>query len=144
MKKRKICFGAAVLAVVCLTAGAAIAAGEGSQTDPLITLSYLNQTALPAVTAQVKACYGNASGQQKFCECFVPTHMLCHAMGDLQYCFHFTIRHPKIGGHAGSVISCKFKCFSSHGTPSYSCVYSITSRKARKAFSLSIAVHYSC
>ena len=53
MKDRKIRFCAAVLAAVCLTVGAAVAAGEGTQADPLITLSYLNQTAIPAVLEQV-------------------------------------------------------------------------------------------
>jgi len=41
------------MAAVCLTVGAAVAAGEGTQADPLITLSYLNQTAIPAVLEQV-------------------------------------------------------------------------------------------
>ncbi len=53
MKDRKIRFCAAALAAVCLTVGAAVAAGEGTQADPLITLSYLNQTAIPAVLEQV-------------------------------------------------------------------------------------------
>lgn len=52
-KKRPVRFGAAALVVVCLTAGVAIAAGEGTQADPLITLSYLDQTAIPAVLEQV-------------------------------------------------------------------------------------------
>ncbi len=53
MKDRKIRFCAAALAAVGLTVGAAVAAGEGTQADPLITLSYLNQTAIPAVLEQV-------------------------------------------------------------------------------------------
>jgi len=53
MKDRKIRFCAAAMAAVCLTVGAAVAAGEGTQADPLITLSYLNQTAIPAVLEQV-------------------------------------------------------------------------------------------
>ena len=42
-----------LMAGVCLLAGVALAAGEGTQEDPLITLSYLNQTALPEVLKQV-------------------------------------------------------------------------------------------
>ncbi len=43
--------------LVCLTlAGAALAAGQqGTQSDPLVTLSYLNQQATPAILAQVDA-----------------------------------------------------------------------------------------
>ena len=58
MKEKKACavrFGAAALAALCLTAGAAMAAGSGSQSDPLVTLSYLTQTATPAVLEQVDA-----------------------------------------------------------------------------------------
>jgi len=44
--------GVAALVCLCLTAGAALAAG-GSQDDPLITLSYLTQTATPAILEQV-------------------------------------------------------------------------------------------
>ena len=36
---------AVALAGVCLLAGVALAAGEGTKEDPLITLSYLEQTA---------------------------------------------------------------------------------------------------
>lgn len=50
------------LAVLTLTAGVVVAAGEGTQADPLITLSYLNQTALPAVTEQVE---GKAAAYQE-------------------------------------------------------------------------------
>lgn len=56
MKDKKtvvIRVGVAALAALCLTAGAAIAVGEGTQADPLITLSYLTQTATPAVLEQV-------------------------------------------------------------------------------------------
>lgn len=56
MKSKKnfvIRFGAAALAGLILMAGVAVAAGEGSQSDPLITLSYLTQTAVPAVLEQV-------------------------------------------------------------------------------------------
>ena len=44
---------AAALAGVCLLAGVALAAGEGTKEDPLITLSYLEQTATPAILEQV-------------------------------------------------------------------------------------------
>lgn len=51
--RRAITLGAAVLAGLCLLAGIALAAGEGSQNDPLITLSYLNQTATDNILDQV-------------------------------------------------------------------------------------------
>ena len=50
------------LAALTLTVVGVIAAGEGTQADPLITLSYLNQTALPAVTEQVE---GKAAAYQE-------------------------------------------------------------------------------
>lgn len=44
-------------ALVCLTlAGVALAAGQqGTQADPLVSLSYLNQQATPSILAQVDA-----------------------------------------------------------------------------------------
>lgn len=45
--------GAAALCALCLTGGAALAAGEGGQNDPLITLSYLTQTVTPSILDQV-------------------------------------------------------------------------------------------
>ena len=49
----KIRLAAFCLAGTCLAAGAvALAAGE--QSDPLVTLSYLEQTALPGVVSQVE------------------------------------------------------------------------------------------
>ena len=45
--------GAAVLAGLCLTAGVALGAGEGTQSDPLVTLSYLTQTVTPSILDQV-------------------------------------------------------------------------------------------
>ena len=45
--------GAALLAGLCLTAGVTLAAGEGTQSDPLVTLSYLTQTAAPSILDQV-------------------------------------------------------------------------------------------
>ena len=56
MKNKKywgVRLGAVIMAAVCLMAGAAIAAGEGTQADPLITLSYLTKTAIPAILEQV-------------------------------------------------------------------------------------------
>ena len=44
---------AAALALTALCAGAALAAG-GDQNDPLVTLSYLEQTALPGVVQEVE------------------------------------------------------------------------------------------
>ncbi len=50
-KRLPILASALALAVLC--AGAALAAG-GDESDPLVTLSYLNETALPQVIAQVE------------------------------------------------------------------------------------------
>lgn len=52
----------AIAAVLGLAVGVGIAAGEGTQADPLITLSYLNQTVLPAVVEQVD---GKAAAYQE-------------------------------------------------------------------------------
>ena len=52
-KRWTIRFGAAALAAVLLGTVAALAAG-GDQTDPLVTLSYLDQTALPQIVKQVE------------------------------------------------------------------------------------------
>ena len=46
-KKWMIRLGAGALAAGCLVMGAALAAGD--QEDPLVTLSYLNQTAIPQI-----------------------------------------------------------------------------------------------
>ncbi len=45
--------GALALTALCLGTGAALAAG-GDKSDPLVTLSYLNETALPQVVKQVE------------------------------------------------------------------------------------------
>ena len=45
--------GALALTAVLLGTGAALAAG-GDQSDPLVTLSYLNQTAIPQIVKQVE------------------------------------------------------------------------------------------
>lgn len=50
------------LAALCLMGGIAAAAGEGTQADPLITLSYLTQTVIPAVLEQVN---GKAAAYQQ-------------------------------------------------------------------------------
>ena len=53
-KKTTVVRAAAIaLAGLCLTAGAALAAGEGTQSDPLVTLSYLTQTVTPTILGQV-------------------------------------------------------------------------------------------
>ena len=52
-KRWTIRLGAAALSAVLLGTAAALAAG-GDQTDPLVTLSYLNQTALPQIIKQVE------------------------------------------------------------------------------------------
>ena len=51
-RKWTVRLGGLLLAGLCLT-GAALAAG-GDQSDPLITLSYLNETAIPQVVNQVE------------------------------------------------------------------------------------------
>ena len=51
-KKWMIRLGAGALAAGCLVMGAALAAGD--QEDPLVTLSYLNQTAIPQIVEQVE------------------------------------------------------------------------------------------
>lgn len=43
----KIRVGAFCLTAVCLGTGVALAAGAGGEGDPLVTLSYLNETVLP-------------------------------------------------------------------------------------------------
>ena len=52
-KRWTIRLGAVALSAVVLGTGAALAAG-GSQSDPLVTLSYLNQTAMPQIVKQVE------------------------------------------------------------------------------------------
>ena len=52
-KRWTIRFGAAALSAVLLGTVATLAAG-GDQTDPLVTLSYLDQTALPQIVKQVE------------------------------------------------------------------------------------------
>lgn len=46
--------GLAALLVLCLSVGVVGAVGEGTKADPLLTLSYLTQTAIPAILEQVK------------------------------------------------------------------------------------------
>lgn len=52
-KQWTVRLGALALAVACLGTVAALAAG-GDRDDPLVTLSYLNETALPQVVKQVE------------------------------------------------------------------------------------------
>ena len=42
-RKWMVRLGAAALAALCLMIGVSMAAGEGTQADPLITLSYLTK-----------------------------------------------------------------------------------------------------
>ena len=51
-KRWTIRLGSLALTAALLGTSAALASG-GGQTDPLVTLSYLNQTAIPQVVAQV-------------------------------------------------------------------------------------------
>lgn len=52
-KRLSLRLGALALAAVLLGTGAALASG-GDQSDPLVTLSYLNQTAAPQIIKQVE------------------------------------------------------------------------------------------
>ena len=52
-KRWSIRFGAVALSAVLLGTAAALATG-GDQTDPLVTLSYLDQTAIPQIVKQVE------------------------------------------------------------------------------------------
>ena len=52
-RKWGVRLGAVVLAALCLSVGVSMAAGEGTQADPLITLSYLTKTVIPAILEQV-------------------------------------------------------------------------------------------
>lgn len=58
MKQRKnktAAVAALCLAAVCLMGGVAAAANPGSQTDPLVSLSYLTETVTPSLMQQVDA-----------------------------------------------------------------------------------------
>ena len=52
-KRWTVRLGALALSAALLGTGAALATG-GDQTDPLVTLSYLNQTAIPQIVKQVE------------------------------------------------------------------------------------------
>lgn len=69
MKKKSfaIRLGAVILTVLCVTVGVVLAAGVGTESDPLITLSYLNTTATPAILEQVEGkveTYGKSLAEQ--------------------------------------------------------------------------------
>ena len=69
MKKKSVAIrlGAAILTVLCVTVGVVLAAGVGTESDPLITLSYLNTTAIPAIMEQVEEKmenHGKTLGEQ--------------------------------------------------------------------------------
>jgi len=61
-RKWMVRLGAAALAILCLMIGVSMAAGEGTQADPLITLSYLTKTVIPAILEQVD---GKAEAHQQ-------------------------------------------------------------------------------
>lgn len=60
-KRWTIRLGALALSALLLGTSAALAAG-GDQSDPLVTLSYLNQTAIPQIVKQVE---DKTAGRQK-------------------------------------------------------------------------------
>ena len=60
-KRFGIRLGALAITAALLGTGAALASG-GDQTDPLVTLSYLNQTAIPQIVSQVEE---KAAARQK-------------------------------------------------------------------------------
>ena len=64
----KIRVGAFCLTAVCLGTGVALAAGAGSESDPLVTLSYLNETVLPKLVsdAETKAAARQAELAAQF------------------------------------------------------------------------------
>ncbi len=64
--KWMIRLGAGALAAGCLVMGAALAAGD--EEDPLVTLSYLNQTAIPQIVEQVES--STAQRQQELEDSF--------------------------------------------------------------------------
>lgn len=66
-KQWTIRLGALALTALCLGTGAALAAG-GGKSDPLVTLSYLNDTAIPQVVKQVEA--STATRQKELEESF--------------------------------------------------------------------------
>lgn len=66
-KQWTIRLGALALTALCLGTGAALAAG-GDKSDPLVTLSYLNDTAIPQVVKQVEA--STATRQKELEESF--------------------------------------------------------------------------
>ena len=66
-KQWTIRLGALSLTALCLGTGSALAAG-GDKSDPLVTLSYLNDTAIPQVVKQVEA--STATRQKELEESF--------------------------------------------------------------------------
>lgn len=68
MRPMKWTTRAACVALIAVTlAGVALAVSQGSQSDPLVTLSYLNEKAVPEIMAQVDAKLdelGAAQGSQ--------------------------------------------------------------------------------
>ena len=66
-KQWTIRLGALALTALCLGTGAALAA-DGDKSDPLVTLSYLNDTAIPQVVKQVEA--STATRQKELEESF--------------------------------------------------------------------------
>lgn len=52
-KKFAVRMGVVALTALCLTVGVVLASGAGTESDPLITLSYLDTTATPAILEQV-------------------------------------------------------------------------------------------
>lgn len=57
-KRFAIRMGVVVLTALCVTVGAVLASGAGTENDPLITLSYLNTTATPEILKQVDSKVG--------------------------------------------------------------------------------------
>lgn len=54
MKKRNVRILAAALSVVLLTGAAAMAAGAGTSSDPLVSLSYLTDTLTPSLISRLQ------------------------------------------------------------------------------------------
>lgn len=67
MKKRKFAEIAVILALtLCLTAVGVYAAAAGSESDPLITLSYLNTTFMDEIMAKVEQLAAGKGGSDSF------------------------------------------------------------------------------
>ena len=67
MRKRRFAEIAVILALtLCLTAIGVYAAAAGSESDPLVTMSYLNTTFMDEIMAKVEQLAGGNGGSDSF------------------------------------------------------------------------------